>query len=635
MRLLRILPRAGHPPASPACQRFDRAVNYGRTAAKRVAAHPAGLHRTPKEVVGPVRLAQRHRSERRSRLLARFVALSSVATVLLVCLSSPSDAHPLGNFTKNTSASVQIRPKEVLVDYVIDLAEVPTLQARPDIDRNGDDSLSAGERRRYAEKTCDSAAGGLKLSVDKRSVALERRANAIAFPKGIAGLSTLRLECDLRATGIDIKNSTTLRLSDGNFGDRLGWREIIAVGDRTTITDTDALRKSTSDRLTRYPKGQLTSPLRQRDATITVKPGGPAAGARKSHSPIPLPSADRLTSLLTERTLTIPFAIFALAVSFILGGFHAVAPGHGKTVMAAYLVGQRGARRQALLLGATVAVTHTGGVLALALVASNSAIAPERFYPILGSVSGVLVIVIGVVLFRRAVEFRRIFPTLGPGASHHFHHGIGGHTHSHDDEPVAALVASPSHADHEHGRATVSVATAGHGHGDHAHEHSDHEHEHSEHGHEHADHGHEHGHGHDDHKDGPAHGDGHGHDLGVPLAEAVAPLGPGIQMRSMMAMGFAGGLVPSPSALVVLLGAIAIGRAWFGLLLIVAYGAGLAAVLVGAGLMIERLRHRVEPFLARRSNSRLAGLAVNLPVITAVLVVLGGVYLMFKALALA
>jgi len=108
-----------------------------------------------------------------------------------------------------------------------------------------------------------------------------------------------------------------------------------------------------------------------------------------------------------------------------------------------------------------------------------------------------------------------------------------------------------------------------------------------------------------------------------------------MQARSMMAMGFAGGLVPSPSALVVLLGAIAIGRAWFGLLLIIAYGAGLAAVLVGAGLVIERLRHRIEPILARRSNSRLAGLAVNLPILTAVLVVLGGAYLVARALAVA
>lgn len=109
--------------------------------------------------------------------------------------------------------------------------------------------------------------------------------------------------------------------------------------------------------------------------------------------------------------------------------------------------------------------------------------------------------------------------------------------------------------------------------------------------------------------------------------------GPAMRARNMMAMGFAGGLVPSPSALVVLLGSIAIGRAWFGFVLIVAYGLGLAAVLVGAGLLIERLRHRVAPLLGRRSHPRLTGLAVNLPIVTASLVMVGGAYLVARALA--
>ena len=445
----------------------------------------------------------------------------------------------------------------------------------------------------------------------------------------------------------------------------------MVVGDKTTVVDSTVAKVSTSDRLIKYPKGQLSSPLDEREATATVKPGGPAYGGDRKSSPVPLPSADRLNDLISERTLTIPFAIFALAVSFILGGFHAVAPGHGKTVMAAYLVGQRGARRQALLLGATVAVTHTGGVLALALVVSNSAIAPDRFYPILGSISGLLVVIIGVVLLKRAVEFRRIFPTLGPGASRHHHHGIGGHTHTHDDLSVGAHSAEGAH-DHDHGDAghhldgridrgqepvATSVLTTS--------RHADHDHPGHDHaGHDHGDGGHQHdhpldqgGHTHDQGSDGDGHDHvGHAHDHDAdhghahdpvssqddghlvvldPALEPVPPVGPAMQARSMMAMGFAGGLVPSPSALVVLLGAIAIGRAWFGLLLIVAYGAGLAAVLVGAGLIIERLRHRIEPLLARRSGSRMAGWAVNLPIVTAVLVVLGGAYLIVRALAFA
>jgi len=567
------------------------------------------------------------------RLAGRALAAGAAATLFGLAFATPSSAHPLGNFTFNTSAAVQVRPDEVLVDYVIDLAELPTLQARPDVDRNGDGSLTDGERGRYAEQTCDRAAARLNLTVGDRPVVLEHRSSDISFPEGQAGLRTLRLECELGGSSTEIDGRTTVRLADENFADRLGWREIIALGDRTTVTDTDVLRESASDTLVNYPQDQLESPLRQREATITVEPGGPALVQDDDDSPIPLPSADRLSSLISEQKLTIPFALFALAVSFVLGGFHAVAPGHGKTVMAAYLVGQRGARRQALLLGATVAVTHTGGVLALALVVSNSAVAPERFYPVLGSISGLLVVAIGVVLFRRAVQFRRIFPTLGPGASRHHHHGIGGHTHTHDLAHAAVGASGHDHGEgtHDH-QPTPVVAHA-------EHQHTSHDHGH-DHGPQHVDH--DHGDGHVDHDHGDVDHD-HGdvdHDHGGPghrvlAGEPAVSLGPAIQARSMMAMGFAGGLVPSPSALVVLLGAIAIGRAWFGLLLIIAYGAGLAAVLVGAGLVIERLRHRIEPLLARRSNSRLAGLAVNLPILTAVLVVLGGAWLVARALAVA
>ncbi len=523
----------------------------------------------------------------------------------------------------NTSAALRIRPDEVLVDYVIDLAEIPTVQASSDLDTDGDGELEPAERRRYAGETCDGAAADLALTVDDRSVALESVSNDLSFPDGQAGLSTLRLVCEITGPDVNIDGTTTLQLVDRNFPDRVGWREIIAVGDKTTIVDADVPRESTSDRLTNYPRGQLQSPLAQREAAIIVEPGGPAADTDDGGSSIPLPSADRLSSLITERQLTIPFALFALLVSFVLGGFHALAPGHGKTVIAAYLVAQRGSKRHALILGATVAVTHTGGVLAMALVVSNSSVAPERFYPVLGSISGLLVAAIGVVLLRRAVQFRRIFPTLGPGASRHHHHGIGGHTHSHDEEHHDAL------ADHDHDLVPVAAAAraaGSHVEGTHERSRGDHDHGHGDRDHGHDDHDHDHG----DHDHG-RHADPE-HDQSLsPGPETAVPVGPAMKPRNMMAMGFAGGLVPSPSALVVLLGSIAIGRAWFGLLLIIAYGAGLAAVLLGAGLLIERLRHRIEPLLARRRGSRLAGAAVNLPILTAILVILGGVYLVARA----
>ncbi|MGI8939181.1 MAG: nickel/cobalt transporter [Iamia sp.] len=609
-------------------------------------------------------------------------------TGILVLGSAPAGAHPLGNFTINTSAALRIRPDEVLVDYVIDLAEIPTLQARPGIDADGDDDLSAAEQQDYAEDSCVAATDGLALSADGDPLTLTSADSDISFPNGQAGLTTTRIECQLRASMPEVDGSTTVGLVDANFADKLGWHEIIAQGDRTTIADTDVEAESTSDRLRTYPSGSSGSPLREERATVRVVPGGPAAPAPdEGGSSGVLPSVDRLTNLVGERQLTIPFALFALVLSFVLGGFHALAPGHGKTVMAAYLVGAEGTRRQALLLGLTVALTHTGGVFALALVVSNSSVAPERLYPILGTFSGLLVAAIGVVLLRRALRFRKIFPTLGPGASTHHHHGIGGHSHTHelgghshdhgagehshgDDndhshdhegDPVHQHAPGDDHAHDGHDRSPAPVP---HAHGLDA----DHDHDVV---HQHAlatDHGHDpaatgdHGQGavstgavrpalahaevapgaggdalargveSDDRQAGtdvPATRD----DEPDPIDDEAPEMAPRMRLRNMMAMGFAGGLVPSPSALVVLLGSIAIGRAWFGLLLIVAYGAGLAAVLVGAGLVIERLRHRIEPLLARKDRPRWAKVAVNLPVITSVLVMVGGAWLVARALS--
>jgi ABC-type nickel/cobalt efflux system permease component RcnA len=104
-----------------------------------------------------------------------------------------------------------------------------------------------------------------------------------------------------------------------------------------------------------------------------------------------------------------------------------------------------------------------------------------------------------------------------------------------------------------------------------------------------------------------------------------------MRLRGLLAMGFAGGLVPSPSAIVVLLGAAALGRTWFGVLLVLGYGAGMAATLCGIGLALARWRDRVE----RHSAGRLVGLMRRLaPPVTAGIIVVVGVGLAVRATAL-
>jgi ABC-type nickel/cobalt efflux system permease component RcnA len=227
--------------------------------------------------------------------------------------------------------------------------------------------------------------------------------------------------------------------------------------------------------------------------------------------------------------------------------------------MAAYLVGQRGSFRQAMVVASAVTATHTAGVLALGIAISASAVvAPERLYPWLGAASGVLLAVIGLGILRRAVRRR-----------------------GHDD----------GHPGHDHD-----------------------EHEHHEH--EHGAHDHIHSHGGRPHRHGPLAG------------EQL------MTWRGLLAMGFVGGLLPSPSAVVVLLGAIALGRAWFGVLLVIVYGLGMAATLTGAGLLLLRARRALDRRATALRPGRLVDLASRLvPTATAAVIVVVGVYLTARGVA--
>jgi nickel/cobalt transporter (NicO) family protein len=244
------------------------------------------------------------------------------------------------------------------------------------------------------------------------------------------------------------------------------------------------------------------------------------------------------TALVGEQARAPGFLGLALLLAVVLGAAHALAPGHGKTVMAAYLVGLRGTVRQAATIGAIVTVTHTAGVLLLGLVLSTSrAVASERVYPWLGLGSGLLLAAVGVGLLVRARPGRHAHP----------------HPHSH---------------------------------------------------------GHPRAHGHHPHDQAGHHGPEHG---GRPLGR-----------RGLVALGLAGGLVPSPSAVVVLLGGIALGQVWLGVALVLAYGLGMAATLTGVGLLLAHLRTRMDRRLRLPAGSLLARLGRLLPAATAAVIVLVG-----------
>ncbi len=427
-------------------------------------------------------------------------------------------AHPLGNFTVNSYSRLDFADGTVRVTYIIDYAEIPTFQLMPRLDTNGDGALDAAESAAFLDSALPDLVRGVQLTVGGRAVALKTGAATAVFVPGQGGLPTLRVETHLDAAlPPDWSTAGAARYTDANFGDRLGWREIVVRGETGIAIDGDAaLAEDRSDALRAYPQDMLTTPLNRREATFTLRPAaGTAPGAASAAAVVPGArgpigglTTTHVAGLAQVEQLTPGAIALALLAAVFWGALHALAPGHGKTVVAAYLIGTRGTARHAVLLGLTVTITHTLGVFALGAVTLWLAhyLLPETLYPWLNVLSGAAVVVIGATL-----AWQRWRGSGDAGAGHaHDDGGPGGQMHSHG------------------GRA-------------------------------------------------------HTH---LPPGAA----GERVTRRNLLALGVSGGLIPCPSALVLLLGAIALGRTGFGLLLVLAFSAGLASVLTAIGLLCVHAR---------------------------------------------
>ncbi|MEU3320978.1 nickel transporter [Streptomyces sp. NPDC006785] len=535
-------------------------------------------------------------------------ALTTLAAGALVAVASVASApaataHPLGNFSVNYHTGLVLRPDRIDAHVVVDHAEISALQERSAIDADHDGRVSDDEARVHAERTCSDLSGQLRLSVGGTQAEWRRSSATLVYEIGEAGLRTSRLTCSLTSPA-DLTEPADIRAETDYDTRRVGWHEMTATGQDVRITRTDVPATSTTRELRRYPADPLASPLDQRSATLRSEPGQGRAAVPAVVADLPGAGViggvlARVTgafdSLVGAREITLPVGLLALLLALVLGASHAAMPGHGKTIMAAYLAGRRGTRRDALTVGATVTLTHTAGVLVLGLALPVSThLAGETVLMWLGATSGLLVTGIGLWLLTGAVRGR-------PQHNHH-HHGPGhGHSHSHHhdhahgaDSPhphgPAAPASARDSAPVRELQATAAIATLAP---------PDHEHR-------------------------PA---------GTPTASRDARR---TSRSGLIGMGIAGGLVPSPSALVVLLGAVALGRTAFGVLLVIGYGLGMAATLTLAGLLLVRLRERIESHDRARTlrrNPLLRKLARTGPVVTSALVIAVGLGLTLRAAA--
>jgi nickel/cobalt exporter len=452
----------------------------------------------------------------------------AVGLALLAALIAPAgaSAHPLGNFTVNRYAGIELAGSSTYVRYALDLAEIPTYQLRAEI-------RAPGYPARLARQ--------LELTLDGRRAPLRVLESRVAQRPGAGGLKTLRLDVVFVAEG----SGEDVRFRDHAFPGRIGWREItLSARDGARVVHSDVPSTSESQALTAYPKNLLRSPLDVSSAVAVVELGDrPGAPPAIDATPAREHKSGGFEALIEQGDLSIGVLFVSLLIAAFWGAAHALTPGHGKALVAAYLVGTKGTPRHAFLLGGTVTIAHTAGVFAIGIVtlALSQFILPEQLYPWLTLVSGLLVVAVGAAVLRQRLPWR------GRRAQDHRHH--------HDDD----------HAHHPHDH--------GHGHHHHHHEHDD-----------------------------------------------------GLTSKGILGVGIAAGLLPCPSALVVLLSAIALHRVGLGLVLILAFSVGLAATITGIGLVAV---------LARRAFGRLSldGRVVRtLPALSAALILFVGIAITAKAL---
>jgi nickel/cobalt transporter (NicO) family protein len=485
---------------------------------------------------------------------ARMLLLALVAMAILALSAPGAQAHPLGNFSINHLSKVSISANRVDVRYILDQAEIPTVQERN------------VPRAELLERKLAEVERGLTLMVDGREAALRQVGEPrLSFPPGAGGLDTTRLEVQLRASA---DSPRRVKLADDTFEDRVGWKAIVAEPGDDTAVRTQAPSGDPTNGLRRYPDDLLSSPLDRREASFSVMPGDGMLIAPRSEGTDQVSTSrtgsDGFTALF-ERAAAGEGVLFVLLLAaFGWGAVHALSPGHGKAMVAAYLVGTKGKPRHAVALGATVTIAHTVGVFMLGFVtlALSQYVLPEDLYPWLNLVSGALVVAIGAGVLRARLR--------GRGHSHHHHD----HSHGHDHSFTRA--GFQHFMEHLRGRE--------HGHGHHHHDHHHHHH------HDHA----------------PA--DDHT-----------------VTNRSLIGLGAAAGLIPCPSALVVLLGAIAQHEIGLGLLLIVAFSLGLAGTLTALGLAVVYAR-KLLPTLGRLGapgggGATLSRVAAALPAASAVVIV--------------
>ena len=486
------------------------------------------------------------------------------AICLTLASAVPLGAHPMGNFSVNHYTRIEPGQPMTKVLFVLDLAELPTFEL---LQRWGLQAASPhAELNRKAATESKVWTRQLQFTANGKRITPEWESADIVISDGAGGLPVLRVNTHLKVAA----PPGTLHYADATYPDRTaGWKEVVSPG-----------TPDRSQALTAYPQDPTLSPPQQLTADIAwkgspaplskiEKPSAPAAepvlvAQTPTASTVAEPDSmgqvkrgDFLSTTLKGKEIGWGVGLICVVVAFWFGALHALEPGHGKTMVAAYLVGERGTPKHALFLGGMVTFTHTISVFILGLLTMflSQYIMADVISKWLGIISGLTIVWIGGLLFYRRIHALAVAAQQNERQHTHSHRGGRPHTHKR---------------------------------GVHAHTHTH---------------------------------DGHTHSHTIEGE---------ISMKSLMALGASGGLVPCPSALVLLLAAVSVGRIGFGLLLLVSFSLGLALVLMATGLAVLYAK-RLFP---ARQNKTPSTLTTILPIVSAAVIVVIGLVLTGNAMGL-
>lgn len=522
-------------------------------------------------------------------------------------------AHPLGNFSVNQYSFFHFERDRIVLNHYIDFAEIPTMTELAYLDRDGDRVITDEERLHYLDVRQRQFLENLFMDISDVPVrfVLTRRSLEMPDPYSPTLIVSASLEVDL--TSVRVGPANQAHYMDRNFPSESGWKQIeVTTGPGVAITKDSVKERLAGINLFNVPAVEfMTDTEVYWEFSLDAPPDYDEAWTPPTTPPVTLLagetiyqpteldpgtgqppliasrpprrgmdqsswSSDRLVELMTTPHKSRWFMLLALALAFVFGAAHALEPGHGKTIVAAYLIGERGTIRDAVALGGIVTLTHTGSVFLMwaGIFFLKEIFPAQAVFKWIEIVSGFVILVLGVWL----IFFRWYNP-------------VGGRT--------------PAHA--------------------HAHPHT-HDHDHP--------HGHDHGHAHDHHDHDHAHPHDHARPRGVSLVHHHGPGGhsheipPGVSYRQLLVLGITGGIIPCPGAIVVLLFAMNQGLFLFGFSLILSFSIGLALVLMIIGILMVTAKS----FLDRRRIGEGVFTRRILPLTSAALIALLGFFLTLSPL---